>query len=520
MLTHSLLLSGAAAVKSFVQQRMSEVLEIFWTFLHQTDLRVAEKRCRSMGDAFACLMLHAVVAGNARDAALAQIEAAGLGPKDVRFRNDQDYRVKLSSTLGPVDVPGFAWRDERHEPASTLRAGIDAVHPLRGRCRSTPYLLEWECRFAQQMTFRLAADELLWATSGLADIEDSRMAAHVVAIGARVDRSFMYRTPEDIREILNNRATRQRGSRPIVYVSTDATALRRYVDDSTLGLWRMSNGTRIWCVDRFTNEAIHIGGEYTWNDCHAVVAALTELDRLSILPKDGDYGEGCRATICVVSDGSSWIRDRFQAWFSAPVAVLDVWHLVERLIQDGKTMLGAESPAMRRFSAAVSEAVFGSQCGRTTKEPKPRKGRKNRKRREPKPLPAGPSPARDEANGLIALVSQLKVKSGTEAVMETLLAFLTDNAERVAYRRLRWLGFCIGSGAMESLHRTAVQCRVKMPGAVWTVAASTAIFNLRMMKLAGRWNDFWTSANLPNLLSAAFPPHTTAAPLGVRRAAS
>ena len=369
------------------------------------------------------------------------------------------------------------------------------------------------------MTFRLAADELLWATGGLADIEDSRIAAHAVAIGRQIDRSFMYRKPEDIREILKERATRRRGGGPIVYVSTDATALRRFVDDTTYRGWRMSNGTRVWCVDRFTGEAIHLGGEYTWEDCRAVVAALEDLDRLRILPKDGKYGQDCQATVCVISDGSSWIRDRFQAWFSTPVGVLDVWHLMERLVVDGKTMLGEESLAMKRFTAAVSREVFGRQSARTNKTPKLRKGRKNHPRREPKPLPAGPGPDRDEACALIALVSKLRVRKGTEAVRETLLAFLTVNAERLAYRRLRWLGFCIGSGAMESLHRTAVQCRLKLPGAGWTVEASTSIFNLRMMKLSGRWKDFWATERQPALLAAAFPPPASAPPLGVRGAA-
>jgi hypothetical protein len=519
MLTHSLVLAGPVAVKSSVQERVRDAIEMFWDFLHEPGLREVEERCRAMGESIACLVLHAVVAAKARDVALAEIDEAGLLPDDVRFRNDRDYWVRLSSTLGPVEVPGFAWRDERSEHSVTHRAGIDAVHPLRGRCRSTPFLLEWECRFAHQMTFRQAADELLWTTGGLADVEDSRIAAHAVAIGLQIDRPLMYRTPEDIRMILKERATRRRGGGPIVYVSTDATALRRFVDDTTLGAWKMSNGTRIWCVDRFTGEAIHLGGEYTWEDSHAVVAALTDLDRLGILPKDGNYGEDCRAVVCVLTDGSSWIRDRFQAWFSMPVGVLDVWHLVERLIEDGKTMLGADSPALKAFTAAVSREVFGRGSKRTATTPKLRKGRKNGKRREPRPFPAGASPTGDEARALLALVSKLRVKKGTEAVRTTLIAFLTANAERLAYRRLRWLGFCIGSGAMESLHRTAVQCRVKLPGAVWTLEASTAIFNLRMMKLAGRWKDFWAPDRQPALLTAAFPPRAIAAPLGARMAA-
>lgn len=519
MLTHSVVISGSPAVKSFVEGRVQSTLDLFWDFLRSQDVRLLEQRCRAVGDAIAYVLLHASIADQLRDAALKEIAEAGLTVEDIRFRDDQDYQVKLTSTLGPVVVPGFAWRDERGERSVTHRAGIDAVHPLRGRCRSTPLLLEWECRFAQQMTFRLAADEMLWASGGHADIEDSRLSAHAVAIGGQIDRSFLYKKPEDIKKILKNRATRRRGGGPIVYISTDATALRRYVDETSMGAWKLSNGTRVWCVDQFTGEAIHLGGEYTWQDSYAVVEALSELDRLRILPRDGAYGDDCQAVICVLSDGSSWIRERFQAWFKTPVGVLDVWHLIERLSKDGKTMLGDESAAWKAFSAAVTREIFGPKTTQSTDTPKPRRGRKNGRRRAPKPLPAGAGPTRDEACALIALIAQLEIRKGTEDVRETLLAFLTANADRLAYRRLRWLGICIGSGAMESLHRTGVQCRVKLPGAVWTEESSTAIFNLRMMKLAGRWKDFWAGEGLPRILEASFPRRAAAAPLGARKAA-
>ena len=66
------------------------------------------------------------------------------------------------------------------------------------------------------------------------------------------------------------------------------------------------------------------------------------------------------------------------------------------------------------------------------------------------------------------------------------------------------LGSIIGSGAMASLHRTAGQARMKIPGGRRLQETSQPIFNLRMMALAERWPEFWSRSDLPALLFRAF----------------
>ncbi|MEZ4473281.1 MAG: hypothetical protein R3F60_21340 [bacterium] len=53
------------------------------------------------------------------------------------------------------------------------------------------------------------------------------------------------------------------------------------------------------------------------------------------------------------------------------------------------------------------------------------------------------------------------------------------------YDACRQRGFQLGSGAMESLHRTAAQARLKLAGARWTTRASLASVNLKTPR-AGR----------------------------------
>ena len=57
---------------------------------------------------------------------------------------------------------------------------------------------------------------------------------------------------------------------------------------------------------------------------------------------------------------------------------------------------------------------------------------------------------------------------------------------------------------MESLHRVASQLRIKRPGPGWLPETAQAIFNLRMMVLAGRWDAFWSQPGLADYLADGF----------------
>ena len=68
-------------------------------------------------------------------------------------------------------------------------------------------------------------------------------------------------------------------------------------------------------------------------------------------------------------------------------------------------------------------------------------------------------------------------------------------------------GYQIGSGAMESLHRTGSQQRTKVPGARWLADTSQAVFNFRMVQLVGKWDAFWEQSDLMRQLAGALSPN-------------
>jgi hypothetical protein len=119
------------------------------------------------------------------------VEARGLDIKQVTLRLDRDYHGTLSTTLGPVTFPWFAYRDRSaaagtvtHTPAKA------AVLPLFKHCRSSELLLEWESRLGSDHPFRYAQEALSFFTHGAAYREDTTIARHMVTVGSLVGREW------------------------------------------------------------------------------------------------------------------------------------------------------------------------------------------------------------------------------------------------------------------------------------------------------------------------------------------
>ena len=85
-----------------------------------------------------------------------------------------------------------------------------------------------------------------------------------------------------------------------------------------------------------------------------------------------------------------------------------------------------------------------------------------------------------------------------------LVTYLENNTFRMDYATYLERGYQIGSGAMESLHRTASQKRLKIPGGRWLEETSEAVFKLRMLSLADRWDEFWNQSDMRFKLAKAF----------------
>lgn len=75
-----------------------------------------------------------------------------------------------------------------------------------------------------------------------------------------------------------------------------------------------------------------------------------------------------------------------------------------------------------------------------------------------------------------------------------LLAYLTRFRDAFGYDELKKAGLPIGSGEIESAHRTIPQKRLKLPGAWWHPRSVNPMLALRVLRANGWWDDFWRAA--------------------------
>ncbi|NDK16899.1 MAG: hypothetical protein GW911_33140 [Armatimonadetes bacterium] len=426
-------------------------------------------------------------------------EPAVTATPGARLRLDGNYRLQQNTTLGTVSVPLFAFRDSDGKTHSPARKAVFPLHPA---CRSSVLMLEWEARLGSQLPYRQAEEALHFFTHGASSVEDTTIARHLSMTGAVIDRSWTYRKASDIAEILATQATRDAETgKPLVYLSTDAHALRRYTDETFDSSWKMINGIRMWCVDRTNGQIIHLGGEYTWGDCREVAACFRSLV--------ADYvpqGEGAPQVV-LVTDGMEWIR----TWVapempSGTQLILDFYHVMEHVATCARTRFGAGTTQAKSWYARVRNALIGKRVQKKKKQTTREGHRKTKRALRVRKTTHQSSDPHGAGNDLAwsLLEEHVPESAPYRKAHEALAAYVGENEDRMDYPRYRARGLQIGSGAMESLHRIASQMRLKLAGARWLAENALAVLNARLMLLAGRWADFWESDRLTPLLVEAF----------------
>ena len=70
---------------------------------------------------------------------------------------------------------------------------------------------------------------------------------------------------------------------------------------------------------------------------------------------------------------------------------------------------------------------------------------------------------------------------------DSVSAYLETNRDRMDYASYQKRGLLIGSGAIESAHRTVVKKRLKRSGQRWSLAGAQHVLNLRTCLMSQRW---------------------------------
>jgi Uncharacterised protein family (UPF0236) len=170
------------------------------------------------------------------------------------------------------------------------------------------------------------------------------------------------------------------------------------------------------------------------------------------------YGPlGCQ--LVFLSDGAPWIRNWIEDSYPEAISILDFYHALHYLYE------------------------FADACVPSDQRESWIDGQKDL-------LESG------QVKEVIVSIDGMKAEAKST---KKIIDYYTANQNRMDYPRYKLIGSgLIGSGAIESAHRTVIQCRLKLSGQRWTIKGAQNILNLRVTNENRQW------ANVVDLVKTEF----------------
>lgn len=151
-----------------------------------------------------------------------------------------------------------------------------------------------------------------------------------------------------------------------------------------------------------------------------------------------------------ITDGATWIRNWITDTFPEAVSILDFYHATQYLYAFAEDHFKDQQKA-HKWSEAQKKLLLASRVDKVM--------------RNIEKLPPGSQQAKK------------------------VLEYYQANKDRMDYQKYLNIGCgIIGSGAIESAHRTVVQKRLKLSGQRWSKKGAQNMLNLRVTHMNGQWN--------------------------------
>ena len=201
-----------------------------------------------------------------------------------------------------------------------------------------------------------------------------------------------------------------------------------------------------------SSDCIHAGSKQGWISNSQYAALLSSSKEFTgamdnLLESFGKLDK----RLIFISDGATWIKNWIEDAFPKAISILDYYHACEHLHQFSNNYF-KDKGAEQIWTSRQKELLLESQVLEVIKNIKALPGKKN-----------------EEA--------------------EKLILYYQANKDRMNYEQYKQMGCgIIGSGAIESAHRTVIQKRMKLSGQRWTKKRAQNMLALRCTALSGNWN--------------------------------
>jgi hypothetical protein len=160
------------------------------------------------------------------------------------------------------------------------------------------------------------------------------------------------------------------------------------------------------------------------------------------------YQEGNNSLV-FISDGAPWIKNWIEDAYPKSISILDYYHAAEHLHQFAEKHF-ADKKRREQWTTRQKELILQSK--------------------------------------VTVVIRNIKRISNSKEALQ-LIDYYEANKSRMDYSKYVQIGAgIIGSGAIESAHRTVVQKRMKLSGQRWSLNGAQNMLHLRVTSMNGRWD--------------------------------
>lgn len=200
-----------------------------------------------------------------------------------------------------------------------------------------------------------------------------------------------------------------------------------------------------------SSSCIHAGDKPGWISNSQYLVYLSDHKKFTAeMEKPLDYYSQNKQRIVFISDGAPWIKNWIADAYPDAISVLDYYHASEHLHDYAKVTIKDDAQRKQWLDKRLGLLLNGEV-----------------------------QKIIDELNGLPQISQEAR----------QLIDYYESNKTRMNYPQYKKIGAgIIGSGAIESAHRTVVQKRMKQSGQRWGRRGAQNMLNLRVTKKNNRWS--------------------------------
>lgn len=162
------------------------------------------------------------------------------------------------------------------------------------------------------------------------------------------------------------------------------------------------------------------------------------------------YGD-IKQRLVFISDGATWIRKWEEDAFPNAISILDYFHAIEHLHEFIDSYF-KEKGEGEKWAEKQKKLLLDSKVKQ--------------------------------------VIKNIKKLTSENEVAKNLISYYETNSSRMDYKYYKQIGCgIIGSGAIESAHRTVVQKRMKQSGQRWSSTGAQNMLNLRVTYMNEKWDN-------------------------------